>query len=89
MPVVKPAVIKTTQTTILNAAITQVGAAVRDSADPSQAELALIVAEQHEILTHDANRQRRAIRGHFFRQGDRLPIATQQSAAWSAGAGAG
>ena len=61
MPVVKPAMIKTAQTAILDAAITQVGAPVR-AVQSDQSELALIVAKQHEILTHDAHRQRRAIR---------------------------
>src|SRR5258706_14576384 len=78
--VVEPAVVQTTQVTVFDAAISQVGAAVR-AMQADQTGPALIVTKQDQVLAHDANLHRRAAGRQFFAQRRRLPIPPHHLAA--------
>ncbi len=80
--------IEAAQAAILDAAEGEIGATVRAMA-AEQADLAGLVAEQHQILAHDADRHRRAAFGQLDAAGDGLPIAPQQLAAGGARPGLG
>ena len=54
---------------------------------PDQTKLILVIAEQHQILAHDANRHWRTADRHFLRRRDRLPIGAQKSPAPGSGTG--
>ncbi len=66
--------------------LSEVARALDQSLD--QAKLVLVVAEQHQVFAHDADRQRIAARRNLFHRRDRLPIAAQKFAARRTGAGA-
>src|SRR6185312_4024802 len=76
----KPAVIDAAQPAILDAPVTEIGAAMR-ALQAEQTKAALVVAEQHQILAHDPYMKRRAARHDIARQGDRLPVAAHEVAA--------
>ena len=87
-----PAVEGAAQAIALEAAVGQIGAAVRAVA-VQQSPAAGVVAEQHHVLPHHAHGLQRTL-GHarvgggveLVDQGHRLPVAAQQGTAVSAGA---
>src|SRR5262249_45566133 len=73
---------------VLDAAEAQVGAAVRTMA-LDEADLAVLVAEQHQVLAQDAHRHRRRARRQIGADADRQPVMPHHLAARRARAGAG
>src|SRR5207245_1301958 len=86
--VVEPAVIEAAQATIFQPAVAQVGATM-GALTPEQADTALLVAKQDEMLAHDPDRDRRASLGKLRAGSDRLPVLAQELAAGRAGTGFG
>jgi hypothetical protein len=84
----KPAMVETAKPAIFDAAVAQVGAAVR-AVPPEEPKLTAIIAKQHQVLAHDAHWKRCAVGWQFFDKSHRLPIPPQQITPGSAGAGAG
>ena len=74
--VVEPAVVQAAQPARLAAAVAQVDAAVR-AVQAEQAGSARVVAEQHQLLTQQPDRQRRTARRQLLRQRHGLPVAAQ------------
>src|SRR5262249_53374099 len=75
--VVEPTVIEAAQPAVLDAAVAEVGAAVR-AVEPEKPDAPPIVTKEHEALAEHPSRQRRAARGQLGRQPDRLPIEPHQ-----------
>ncbi|MNS70331.1 hypothetical protein D3C72_1036730 [compost metagenome] len=84
----QPAVEGAADAAVFQPAEGQVGAAVRAVA-VEHAELAALVAEQHEVLAHELHGLDRARARQFVGQGHRLPVAAQQLAGGCAGSDAG
>ena len=68
------------QAAVLDPAIGQIDSAV-GAPTPDHAQPALVVAEQHEVLTHQANRDHRPVAVEFLGEGCRLPVPAKHVAA--------
>src|SRR5512141_530289 len=76
LTVKQPAMVQAAQAAVFDAAVTQIGAPM-GAVLADQAELAVGVPEQDQIFAHNPYRQRRAVAGQLFDQGDRVPVAAQ------------
>ena len=76
----QPAVKHAPQPAILEPAVGEIGAAVRAVA-VEEAETALLVAEQYEILSEQAHGNQRSLAGNLLAQSRRMPIVTHQPSA--------
>src|ERR1051325_11603713 len=77
--VVEPAVVAATQPAVLDAAVAQIGAAVR-AVNAQETRPPLIVAKQRELFAENFNRQRRAALRQLFRERHGLPVAPEHLA---------
>ena len=84
----QPAVEQAAQAAVLEAAVGEVGAAMRAAA-VEQAVPAALVAEQHEVLAQHAHRLGRPLVGQFVGERHRMPVVAHQRAALGAGTDAG
>ena len=80
LDVVQPAVVDATEPAILQAAIAQIGAAMR-AVDAQQSRPALLVAEENKIFTEEPDGQRGTPRRKLLGEGGRLPVPAHQLAA--------
>jgi hypothetical protein len=72
----KPAMKWTAQTAIFQPSISQIGAPVR-AAPPHQGIISALLPVQHQILTHQVNRNGWPLIHEFVSQSGRLPVAPQ------------
>ena len=84
----QPAMEQAAQAAILQAAIGEVGAAMRAVA-VEQAVAAALVAEQHEVLAEHAHRLGRPLLGKLVGERHRMPVMPHQRAAFGARPDAG
>src|SRR5262249_59326829 len=88
LDVEQPAVEGAAQSTLLEPAEGEIGAAVRAGA-LEQAVAAIVVPEQHEVFAEEANGFDRPLARQFVEERRGLPVAPHQLARGRAGAGAG
>ena len=74
--VVKPAVINAAQPAVFQPAVAQIRAAVTAMAI-ERADSTLLIAKDDQLLAHQFDWQRRAIRRQFLGQRNRLPVPAQ------------
>ena len=84
----QPAMEQAAQATVLEAAVGEVGAAMRAAA-VEQAVPATLVAEQHEVLAQHAHRLGRALVRQLVGERHRMPVVAHQRPALGAGTDAG
>src|SRR5262249_17473778 len=87
LDVEQPAVERAAQSTLLEPAEGEIGAAVGAGA-LEQAVAALVVSEQHEVFAEEANGLDRPVARQFIEQRRGLPVTPHQLARGRAGAGA-
>ena len=86
--VVEPSVVEAAQPAVLDAPVAEIGGAV-GAVQPQQAELALVRAEERQLLAEDAERERGAAGRELLGERDGMPVAAEHLAAGRAGAGQG
>ena len=84
----QPAVKRTTDTAVFEAAVTKVRTPVR-TVSIDQAQTTLLVPEKNQSFSKHRNTGQRSIPGKLFSQRHRLPVAPQQPTSWRTRTGPG